>query len=1033
MPKDFCCFHERHCTVSPTNHASVRHTKRMHQSFNRTFLLVMTAILAAAEAPKVRNFDKLPIVFEPNQGQADAQVKFIAHGAGYTLYLTDREAVMSLKGAAPVRMSLVGGAKPKAFQPSEATGGVSNYFLGNDPAKWRTGIPNFRRLKFTEVYPGVDMVYYGDGGKLEYDLVVAPGADARRIEIAYQGVERIRLDERGDLLLKTKTGEVRQQRPVVYQQLAGKRVEVAAAYRLLGDRKVGFELARYDRSKSVVIDPALVVGPVLMYSTYLGGSNTDFGYAIAVDQVGNAYVTGTTESTDFPLTNAYQSSGDTTYGNAFVTKINASGSAKIYSTYLGGSSFDQGLAIAADSSGNAYVAGWTSSTNFPTMIPLQPTIGGANDAFVTKLNPSGSALIYSTYLGGSSNDEAAGIAVDGSGNAYIVGQTASTNFPTTNPLQATLAGGVNDAFVTEINAGGTAKVYSTYLGGSGQDYGAGIAVDTSGNAYIAGFTTSTDFPTTNPLQPTPGGPAAGYDAFITKINAGGASKAYSTYLGGSGNDYAYAIAVDGSGNAYVAGQTVSTDFPTTNPFQAANGGGNSDAFVAEINASGSAKIYATYLGGSNLDSASAIAVDANGNAYVAGWTNSANFPTANALQGTYGGGAFDAFVTKIDAGGSAKLYSTYFGGTALDQANGICLDQGGNVYFVGTTVSTDFPTSHPLQPASGGGGDDVFISSLASNTPSAVFRDTFGGIQLLTILSTTPQNSHGVFASDPAVAHDLAGNTFVAARDNFNALYVNVFTAQTQTWAGWVFAGGAVQGVPSIAVTPTGTAYFVARDAYNSYWINSYTPGTGFGGYQNLGGIFSTDPVIAVGSSCPGGVCTLYLVGKDNYNAIWTGLYLSPGGFAGWQFQGAVVGGKPSVTVGVDGAAYIAVQDLYSAVWMGRQAGSTFNLWQPGHGTIAVDPQVAGADGKIFAVSLTSSGAVWYNTFTEGTGNNWLGWQSNGGTLTSISAATGPGPQLFITGKDPNNKLWWFETPGAGWRFFNNIGVAAGPLVAAPR
>ncbi len=611
-----------------------------------------------------------------------------------------------------------------------------------------------------------------------------------------------------------------------------------------------------------------------------------------------------------------------------------------------------------------------------------------------------------------------------------MGQTASTNFPTTNPLQATLAGGVNDAFVTEINASGSAKIYSTYLGGSGQDLGAGIAVDASGNAYVTGFTSSTDFPTTNPLQSASGGPSAGYDAFITKINAGGASKAYSTYLGGSGNDFGYSIAVDSNGNAYVAGQTASADFPTTTPLQATYGGGNYYGFVAEINASGSAKIYSTYLGGSNVESASAIAVDANGNAYVAGWTNSTNFPTANALQGTYGGGSFDAFVTKIDTGGSAKLYSTYFGGTSSDQANGIALDAGGNVYFVGSTASTDFPTVHPLQAASGGGGDDVFISSLASISPTAVFRDIYGGIQLLTILSTTPQNSHGVFASDPAVARDQAGNTFVVARDTFNALYVNVFSSQTQTWAGWAFAGGAIQGVPSVAVTPTGTAYFVARDAYNSYWINSYTPGTGFGGYVNLGGIFSTDPVIAVGSSCPAGVCTLYIVGKDNFNAIWTGLYLTPGGFAGFQFQGAVVAGKPSVTVGVDGAAYIAVQDTYSAVWMGRQAGSTFNLWQPGHGTIAVDPQIAGADGKIYVVSLTSPGAVWYDTFTEGTGNNWLGWQSNGGTLASVSAVAGPGPQLFIAGQDLSDKLWWYETPGAGWRFFNNIGLAAGPLVA---
>ncbi len=466
----------------------------MDISLYRTLMFVMVgAALATAEAPKVRNFEKLPIVFEPNRGQVDAQVKFLARGAGYTLYLTDREAVMSLKGAAPVRMSLVGGASPKAFQPSEPTGGISNYFLGNDPGKWRTGIPNFRRLKFSEVYPGVDLVYYGDGGKLEYDLVVAPGADANRIEVAYQGVESLRVDKQGDLLLKTAAGELRQQRPKVYQEQGGKKIEVAAAYRLLGAKKVSFELASYDRSKALVIDP------VLMYSTYLGGTNTDFGYGIAVDGSGNTYVTGTTSSTDFPLTNAIQTGSDNIWGNAFVTKISASGATKTYSTYLGGNNFDQGLGIAVDPNGNAYVTGWTASSNFPTANAMQASNHGGNDAFVTELNPSGSAMIYSTYLGGGGNDQASGIAVDVNGNAYITGQSGSSDFPVTNSLQS-FAGGTFDAFVMEINPTGSARIYSTFLGGSGEDYGGGIAIDASGYAYVTGFTTSTDFPTTNPLQ-----------------------------------------------------------------------------------------------------------------------------------------------------------------------------------------------------------------------------------------------------------------------------------------------------------------------------------------------------------------------------------------------------------------------------------------------------------------------------------------------------------------------------------------------------
>jgi hypothetical protein len=670
--------------------------------------LIAAAALSGADILKL---SKLPLVFEPNQGQVDSQVRFLARGGGVTLFLTDREAVMSLKGAEPVRMSLVGGAKPKEFERLEPTGGISNYFIGNDPSKWRTEIPQYKRVKFSGVYPGVDLVYYGDGGKLEYDLLVAPGADASRIEITYQGVESIRVDKQGDLLLKTAAGELRQQRPKVYQQDNGKRIEVEARYRLHGRKQVAFELARYDRAKPLVIDP------VLVYSTYLGGSGNDYGQAVAVDGSGNAYVTGNTTSTNFPTANPLQGTNrGTGFGdNVFVTKINAGGSLLLYSTYLGGSNDDDGLGIAVDGSGNAYVTGQASSTNFPTASPLQGTYGGgAADAFVTKINASGSALVYSTYLGGSGYDYAHSIAVDGSGNAYVTGWTYSADFPTASPLQGALGGTVN-AFVTKINAGGSAKVYSTYLGGSGTDWGTGIAVDGSGNAYVTGYTTSTNFPTASPLQGTYGGGT--YDVFVTKINASGSALLYSTYLGGSGTDLGGAIAVDGSGNAYVTGYTTSTDFKTVNPLQTF--GGVDDAFVTKINASGSALIYSTYLGGSGADYASGIAVDGSGNAYVTGGTASTDFPTASPLQGTYGGGSYDAFVTKINAGGSALLYSTYLGGSGLDVGQTIAVDGGGDVYVTGQTSSTNFPTANPFQ-AGNQGNSDAFVFVISGSAPTEV-------------------------------------------------------------------------------------------------------------------------------------------------------------------------------------------------------------------------------------------------------------------------------------------------------------------------
>jgi hypothetical protein len=620
--------------------------------------------------------------------------------------------------------------------------------------------------------------------------------------------------------------------------------------------------------------------------------------------------------------------------------------------------------------------------------------------------------------------------VDGTGNAYVTGYTSSpTDFPTVNAFQST-NGGAFDAFITKINPSGSAKLYSTYLGGSANDVGNGIAVDSAGNAYVAGYTFSSNFPTFNPLQPSKGSGSS--VAFVTKVNPSGSAKVYSTYLGGTGNDQGNAIAVDSTGNAYVTGYTGSTDFPVTANVVQTSYAGNNDAFVTKINAAGSAISYSTFLGGTGADIGTAIAVDEGGNAYVVGYTVSIDFPVASPVQTSNGGGS-DAFVTKLNATGTIKVYSTYFGGSSTERAQGIAVDSGGNAYVAGVTLSANFPTLLPFQATNANAGNtDAFVFSIFGNAPTAAFRDVNGAIELLSSLSTTPKNSGGVFSSDPGVAQDRFGNTFVVARDNFNALWVNTFSSQSETWGSWAFAGGAVQGVPSIATIGSGTSYFVARDNYNAYWINSYTPGSGFGSWTNLGGVFSTDPVIAVNSSCTS-VCSLYLVGKDNFNAIWTGIYTVPGGFGGWQFQGAVVGGKPSVTVGVDGAAYIGVRDTYNALWMGRLALSSFTGWQPGSGTVATDPKVAGSDGKIYAVALTSAGTPWYNTFTEGTGNNWTGWQSSGGVLTSVTAAASSGPQLFLVGQDQSNQLWWYETPGAGWRFFGNMGLAAGPLVAAPR
>ena len=634
-------------------------------------------------------YGNLPLSFEPNQGQTNSQVEFLSRGRVYTLFLTATEAVLSLRKPAAaktnetedsgyttgavLRMRLVGANPSPRVSGLKQLPGRSNYFLGDDPGEWRTNVPTYAKVQYEDVYPGVDLVYYGNQRQLEYDLIVAPGTDPEAIHLAFEGADKLEIDAQGDLELHTAAGQVRLHKPLVYQETNGIRQEISAAYVLNGERQVGFEVGTYDDDKPLIIDP------VLSYSTYLGGNGVDRGFSIAVDGAGNTYVTGGTNSTNFPTLNPFQAVFPGGPVDAFVTKLNAAGSALVYSTYLGGGGDDRGFDIAVDASGNAYVTGQTDSTDFPRIVPIQVVNGGLDDVFVTKLNAAGNDLVYSTYLGGSSSDFGFGIAVDASGDAYVTGQTSSTNFPTAVPIQFT-NGALADAFVAKLNAAGNVLLYSTYLGGNGNDCGFRIAVDASGSAYVFGDTTSTNFPTANPLQPARNGVA---DAFVTKLNASANAFVYSTYLGGNGTELGFDIAVDASGNAYLTGLTDSSDFPMASPIQPAFGG-ELDAFVTKLNATGGALVYSTYLGGSFTDAGLAIAVDASGNAYVAGLTDSSDFPTAVPIQPANGGGD-DAFVTKLNAAGNALVYSTYLGGGSADSAVAIALDASGNAFVTGNT------------------------------------------------------------------------------------------------------------------------------------------------------------------------------------------------------------------------------------------------------------------------------------------------------------------------------------------------------------
>ncbi len=674
-----------------------------------------------AQAKVHQDYGRVPLSFERNQGQADPRVRYLSRGGGYSLFLTASEAVLSLRGSEPdrretlgrelqagpgarravVRLKLLGANPTPEASGSDELAGKSHYLLGSDPGRWKRDVAHYARVRYREVYPGVDLVYHGRQGRLEYDFVVSPGSDPRAIRLRLEGAAATRLDDSGNLVVETGAGRLVQQAPLVYQEIGDERRQIAGGYVVHGGSEVGFAVGPHDASRPLVIDP------VLVYSTYLGGSSGEGGTAIAIDDYGSAYVTGYTGSADFPVEGSYQTDQGGT--DVFVTKLSPSGSGIVYSTYLGGSGDETGTGIAVDAGGTVWVTGRTSSADFPTLNPYQTRRGGL-DAFVTKLSPSGSSLVYSTYLGGRSDDAAAAIAVDAVGSAYVTGYTCSADFPTVNPFQ-TGQGGCEDAFVTKLSPSGSSLAYSTYLGGSLSERGLGIAVDAAGSAVVTGYTCSSDFPLVDPLQAD----QQSTDAFVTRLSPSGSTLVYSTFLGGNGVDVGNDVALDGAGNAYVTGYTDSTDFPTLLAYQLHQG--SLDAFLTKISASGSSLVYSTYLGGSSDDVGNGVAVDVTGSAYVAGATKSTNFPTRNPLQTDEAD--WDAFVTKFTPSGSSLAYSTYLAGGSMDRAFGIAVDGAGSAYVVGDTDSTNFPLKHPYQ--TNRPGRDAFVAKLSSATALGYF------------------------------------------------------------------------------------------------------------------------------------------------------------------------------------------------------------------------------------------------------------------------------------------------------------------------
>lgn len=829
-----------------------------------------------AKSRGLKSYGNLPLRFELNRGQTDSQVKFLSRGSGYTVFLTPQEIVLSLQAGkskdksqkakgkngenltealttngnprlqSVLRMRLIGSSPAPDVRGLDQLPGKSNYFRGSDPRQWQTNVPSFSRVRYGGLYPGVDLLYYGNEGRLEYDFVVAPGADPNAIRFVLEagnsdsdvgpltpgpspvgrgwpggpGEGALRVEPNGDLVIATKGGEVRFLKPVVYQPKSSAgtaekpefRIQnsefLDGRYKLLAGNQVRFEIPAYDKSKPLVIDP------VLTYSTYLGGANGDIGYGVAVDADGNAYVTGSTGSTNFPTGTPLQAATGGDF-DLFVAKLNPTGTALAYSTYLGGAGFDRGTAIAVDALGNAYLTGVTTSGNFPTTTgAFQTTFGGGtcgttacSDAFVTKLNPAGSALVYSTYLGGSDSDSGQGIALDDSGNAYVTGSTLSTIFPTAAPLQATGNGGA-DAFVTKVNPDGTGLVYSTYLGGTDGDFGQAIAVNTAGNAYVTGYTFSTNLPTVNPYKAANAGSA---DVFVAELDAAGSALVYSTYFGGAGVDRAFALALDESGDVFITGDTVSSlDFPVTaGAYQTTFGGGTcgaapcSDAFIAELDPAGSSLLYSTFLGGSNNDSGSAIALDSAGRVFVTGSTFSDNFPSFDALQTSFGGGVCgsnpcsDAFITVLNPADSTLLYSTFLGGNQTDFGQAIALDATSNAFVTGSTASPTFPaTVGVVQVARGGNTPtgDAFLVKIGPADSAAV--------------ALSPQK---LAFADQATGFTTAAQTVTLTNSGSLALSISSIEAHgdfgvagTTTCGPTVAAGGETCAI-NVTFTPTAT------------------------------------------------------------------------------------------------------------------------------------------------------------------------------------------------------------------------------------
>lgn len=803
-----------------------------------------------------RLLHRVPVAFVPNLGQWEHPARYVARLGATTVFLQDQGWTLTFVERGPsetadlpskhsvprvpqmtkpvanrgvaVGMSFVGAREPElvAEQPLP---GRHNYFLGNDPSKWRSDVSLFGAVRYRHLYEGVDVRVREEGGHLEYDVLLQPGADLEAVEIAVEGIERTHVDLEGALVMETKLGNLSMPAPKTWQEgPGGERVQVGCRYVLRGEGRFGFAVDGRRQDWTLTVDPGLV------WSTFLGGGNLDSALAIALGVQGGTTVAGYTWSANFPATlGAFDTSLDGSSMDAFVTQLSQAGAALVFSTFLGGAASDSASAIGIDRQGSATIGGYTTSSDFPTTPGAFGRVhSGLSDVFVTRLSPTGAALSYSSFIGGGGDDYLQAIALDTQGAATVTGYTSSFNYPTTPGAFGTTYHGFSDVFVTRLSPTGSSLTYSTFLGGGNTDAALAIALDVQGAATVAGFTYSLDFPITPGAygQYNNGGIV---DAFVSRLSPTGSSLVYSTYLGGSGTDEVLSLALDVQGAATVAGFTSSGNFPTTpGACDTSFNGGASDAFVTQLSPAGSSLTYSTFLGGTSSEQALGVALDARGEATVVGWTSSSDFPTTPGAFDRSPNGSDDVFVSRLSLTGSRLVSSTFLGGGGSDAAFAICLDAGGVATIAGFTTSSDLPTTAGAFDASFNGGfTDSFIARF-DMLPTGV--TAFGASSpgcagpLSMSVNASPNVGNAAFAvtcsNAPASTSGACGLTANSFSNPVSVLGVNLWIDPSLAFLGLTANSNGIGASEVLLPIPNASALAGGRLCAQFFWVGPNAP-----------------------------------------------------------------------------------------------------------------------------------------------------------------------------------------------------------------